>query len=99
MDEDENEEEKIEKFFALIKSTREVQERLVEARETPAAGKPQSSAPAPWNPTFVLEDFVEAPSPPPPEAEKASTSTEGEKQESGEGSGNKGLDLDLNLSL
>lgn len=101
--EEAEDEEKIEKFFALIKSTREVRERLVaapEARETPAAGKPQS-APAPWNPTFVLEDFVEAPPqpPPPPEAEQAGTSREGEKQESGEGSGNKGLELDLNLSL
>lgn len=89
------EEDKMEKFFALIKSTREVRERLVaapESRERAAAEK------RPWNPTFVLEDFVEA-SPPPPEVEKEGTSAEGQKQESVEKSGKKGLDLDLNLSL
>lgn len=97
---DQDEEEKIEKFFALIKSTREVRERMVgapQSRQTPAADKPKSP---PWNPTFVLEDFVETPPPPPTEVDKAGTSMEGENQESDEESGNnKGLDLDLNLSL
>ncbi|XP_057792241.1 protein NEGATIVE REGULATOR OF RESISTANCE-like [Salvia miltiorrhiza] len=95
---DEAEEEKMEKFFALIKSTREVRERLVgapENRERAAADKRQ---PPPWNPTFVLEDFVETPSAPAPapEVEKEGTSAEGEKPEK---SDEKGFDLDLNLSL
>ncbi|KAH6772575.1 hypothetical protein C2S52_004622 [Perilla frutescens var. hirtella] len=93
---EEDEEEKMEKFFALIKSTREVRERLVTAaenKERPAADKKESTPP-PWNPTFMLEDFVEAA---PPVVEKAGTSNEGEKQVGGEKRG--GLDLDLNLSL
>ncbi|KAL1535012.1 protein NIM1-INTERACTING 1-like [Salvia divinorum] len=86
--EDEDEEVKMEKFFALIKSSREVREQLAGAsvkKERATADNPQST---PWNPTFVLEDFVEV--------EKESTSKEGEKRESGE---KKGLELDLNLSL
>lgn len=92
IDEDEDEEEKMEKFFALIKSTREVRECLVGAtksKERADADKPQWS---PWKPTFVLEDFMEAP----PEVEKEGSSTEGEKEESGE---KNGLELDLTLSL
>ncbi|XP_042009672.1 uncharacterized protein LOC121758322 [Salvia splendens] len=93
-DEDEDEEVKMENFFALIKSTREVWEQLAGTSEkkerATTADKPQ---PTPWNPTFMLEDFVEAPA---PVVEKEGTSKEGEKRESGE---KKGLELDLNLSL
>ncbi|KAI3445456.1 hypothetical protein Pfo_002121, partial [Paulownia fortunei] len=107
-DQEENEEEKMEKFFALIKSTREVRERMVTAgenKEKVGGDKPQAAATAAmamgaWNPTFRLEDFMEAPPPvPPPATEKAAEagpSTEGEKQESDEKSEK---ELDLNLSL
>ncbi|KAG6408615.1 hypothetical protein SASPL_131633 [Salvia splendens] len=73
----EEEEAKMEKFFALVKSTREVREQLAGTSEkkerATTADKPQST---PWNPTFVLEDFVEAPA---PVVEKEGTSKEGEK--------------------
>ncbi|KAL2254208.1 UNVERIFIED_CONTAM: hypothetical protein Sindi_0215500 [Sesamum indicum] len=105
MGEEENEEEQIEKFFALIKSTREVRERMATAGETKekaAADRPQPAggAAAVWNPTFRLEDFMEAAPPPSPPMEKAAEagpSTDGGKQESDEKSGDKGLDLNLSL--
>ncbi|KAK4427575.1 hypothetical protein Salat_1526400 [Sesamum alatum] len=103
MGEEEIEEEQIEKFFALIKSTREVRERMAtagETREKAAADRPQppgGAAAAVWNPTFRLEDFMEAPPPTTVKAAEAGPSTDGGKQESDEKSGDKGLDLNLSL--
>ncbi|KAL7119909.1 hypothetical protein ACP275_02G090500 [Erythranthe tilingii] len=88
----------MEKFFALIKSTRELRERMVAGKEKAAGYKPQPAA-EPWNPTFRLEDFVDVPPPPPMEiaAETGPSTTVREKQESDEGNGNNGLDLNLSL--
>ncbi|XP_057963083.1 protein NIM1-INTERACTING 3 [Malania oleifera] len=97
-EEDEDEEEKIEKFFAIIRNTREVQQRLVGSRpkedekeeakeEKPSGGK--------WNPTFQLEDFAE-------DALSKGSSSKGagpsrrEENKEGEGGGD-GLDLKLSL--
>ncbi|XVF05912.1 hypothetical protein REPUB_Repub06bG0002600 [Reevesia pubescens] len=63
----EEEEEKVEKFFALIRSTREMRDRL---RNVPNGSKEEelekkklqeekSVAAAVWNPTFQPEDFME----------------------------------------
>ncbi|KAG8369042.1 hypothetical protein BUALT_Bualt15G0109200 [Buddleja alternifolia] len=95
---EENEEEKMEKFFALIKSTREVRQQMVVAgqnKEIAAGDKPQSAAA--WNPTFTPEDFMEGPPSPPTAVAVPGPSTEEEKQESGDKNGEEGLDLNLSL--
>ncbi|XP_057439064.1 uncharacterized protein LOC130730931 [Lotus japonicus] len=48
--EEENEEQKMEKFFALIKSTKEAHDLL--------SSKEKTKAKCIWNPTFQPEDFI-----------------------------------------
>ncbi|KAK6915704.1 NPR1/NH1-interacting protein [Dillenia turbinata] len=71
VDREDNEEEKMEKFFALIRSTKEVRDHLLgegselkekekekEEKKEAAEGEKQRAV---WNPTFQPEDFMENP--------------------------------------
>ncbi|XVF41727.1 hypothetical protein PTKIN_Ptkin01aG0303100 [Pterospermum kingtungense] len=62
---DDEEEKEVEKFFALLRSTREMRDRL---RKVPNIGskeeedkkkQEEKSVSAIWNPTFQLEDFMD----------------------------------------
>lgn len=70
LQEQENEEEKVEQFFALIRNTKEMHDRLrkseglkeekekkMEQEKAKAAAAARVSAA--WNPTFQAEDFME----------------------------------------
>ncbi|KAL2491182.1 NPR1/NH1-interacting protein [Abeliophyllum distichum] len=60
-DEENDEEKKMELFFALIKSTRQVHEKLMK-RDQKGIEKPNEYKPpvaAVWNPCFRPEDFME----------------------------------------
>lgn len=62
MEDEEDDDQKIELFFALIKSTREVQEKLMKG-EHKGIRKANEDKPPPqpvvWNPSFRPEDFME----------------------------------------
>lgn len=96
--EEENEEEKIERFFGLVKSSREIRELLMMRKQelkVENEGTRVDPVAAVWCPTFRPEDFGVAPVRSSPRQETAEPS-------SGVARGNleeKGLDLDLNLSL
>ncbi|XP_075489034.1 uncharacterized protein LOC142527924 [Primulina tabacum] len=102
--EEENEEEKMEKFFALLKSSRELKERLAIRNSQSHSKKSDNekaaaAAASAWNPAFLFEDFE--PSPPTPQAGNECA----EAQKAGPSSKTKDEDkngdevLDLNLSL
>ncbi|XP_027102501.1 uncharacterized protein [Coffea arabica] len=66
--EEDNEEEKMETFFALIRSTRDIRERMVmsnadrlrlEEDQKKRANHDQNKPSAVWNPTFQPGDFME----------------------------------------
>ncbi|XP_061346001.1 protein NIM1-INTERACTING 3 [Gastrolobium bilobum] len=50
--EEESEEQQLEKFFALIKSTKDIRDRLSKEKE-------EEKAKGVWNPTFQPEDFID----------------------------------------
>ncbi|CAJ1870124.1 unnamed protein product [Sphenostylis stenocarpa] len=55
--EEENEEQKIEKFFALIKRTKDVRDRLYKNTDNKKIdGERENSI---WNPKFQAEDFID----------------------------------------
>ncbi|CAL5341049.1 unnamed protein product [Camellia sinensis] len=61
---DEDEEEKMEKFFALIRSTRDVRKRMVitdieEEKKKKKKGEEEKLPVGVWNPSFQPEDFME----------------------------------------
>ncbi|KAF5946867.1 hypothetical protein HYC85_017095 [Camellia sinensis] len=60
---DEDEEEKMEKFFALIRSTRDVRKRMVitdmEEEKKKKKGEEEKLPVGVWNPSFQPEDFME----------------------------------------
>lgn len=113
-DQDEDEEEKIKKFFALVRSTREVRELMVKSanklqeEEEKKKGEEDKSSMAVLNPSFHLEDFIEGgggkskfPDQASPEAGPSSKrqDDETEKEEDKEGGGGDHHGLDLKLSL
>lgn len=110
-EQEDDEEKSVEKFFALIRSTREARDRLLghgdaskqqEKKQGEEEGKEKAMM-GTWTPTFRLEDFMGG-----SQAKGAkdfpgvqagpSERKEEEKEESKEGNGG-GSGLDLNLSL
>lgn len=57
-DEEEEDEIKMEKFFALIRSIRESRERMIKFGGSDGKGKVKNGVGA-WKPQFQLEDFME----------------------------------------
>ncbi|CAK9146383.1 unnamed protein product [Ilex paraguariensis] len=96
--EEENEEENMEKFFTLIRSIREVRERMTrgvgksnEAEQK--ATETEEKAVQVWMPSFRPEDFMEEAPSKGPETDIAGVSkTHDDKEDGGDG-------LDLELSL
>lgn len=107
--EEEDEEKKIEKFFALIRSTREVRDRLrrgLNEEKEKEEKKVQKKATAIWYPTFQPEDFMEdsksrslGATPAGPSKSEGKGKEEKVKEPEEADEGGKDLDLDLNLSL
>ncbi|XP_047156406.1 protein NIM1-INTERACTING 1-like [Vigna umbellata] len=54
--EEENEEQKIERFFALIKRTKDVRDRLYKETKQMDGERERSI----WNPKFEVEDFIDS---------------------------------------
>lgn len=113
-DEDEDEEEKIHKFFALVRSAREVRKLMVksanklqeEEENKKKKGEEGKSSMAVLNPSFQLEDFIEGGGggkskfpQASPEAGPSKRQDETEKEEDKEGGGSDHHGLDLKLSL
>ncbi|KAM4118844.1 hypothetical protein ACJW30_03G013600 [Castanea mollissima] len=108
---EENEEEKMEKFFALIRSTREVRDLLMRtgANSTEKEEKKveKDKEVMVWNPMFQPEDFIEEdededndkPKNTPGAKSLADPSNKEEKDEEEDKEGRGGDGLDLNLSL
>ncbi|KAG5548947.1 hypothetical protein RHGRI_014351 [Rhododendron griersonianum] len=112
-DQDEDEEEKIKKFFALVRSTREVRELMVKSanklreEEEKKKGEEDKSSMAVLNPSFHLEDFIEGgggkskfPQASPeagPSSKRQDDETEKEEDKEGGGGDHHGLDLKLSL--
>ncbi|XP_051135840.1 protein NIM1-INTERACTING 3 [Andrographis paniculata] len=91
--EEDSDEEKMERFFALVKSTRELRERMnFGIKEKASENKPPAAAV--WNPTFKPEDFAD---PPEKTVEKPAAAEGGKRGSDGEKGGDE--ELDLNLSL
>ena len=107
------EERKMEMFFALIRSTRDVRDRLRgtlnEAKEKGSEDQKklvEKESKAIWNPTFRPEDFMQDDKSkrPPGDVQQAGPSKrekgeEDEKKDDKEGGGGGGNGIDLNLSL
>ncbi|KAK6911686.1 NPR1/NH1-interacting protein [Dillenia turbinata] len=105
---EENEEERMEKFFALIRSTKEVRDRLLgegselkeKEKKEAAEGEKQRAV---WNPTFRPEDFME--NPPqhqtggPSKQEESPADQPGTSKQNEAKEDDVGKELDLNLSL
>ncbi|CAK9185974.1 unnamed protein product [Ilex paraguariensis] len=93
----ENEEEKTEKFFALIRSTRELRELMTgRVDQTKEADKKatEEKAVEVWTPSFRPEDFMEEAPSKSPQIDIASAS---ETQDKTKEDGGDGLDLKLAL--
>ncbi|XP_054798254.1 uncharacterized protein LOC129303165 [Prosopis cineraria] len=56
-EEEDSEEQKMEKFFALIRSTKEVRDRLSKERENNKKSEEDKFKNV-WNPSFQPEDFI-----------------------------------------
>lgn len=109
--EEENEEAKIEEFFALIRSTREIRDRL--RRNSNQDNKKKTSDHnyhnkaingSVWNPTFRIEDFLEDHKTTPVVIRIGQEGPSNQKEGKEEGIYHKEQDkgdngLDLNLSL
>ncbi|XAR52729.1 hypothetical protein NMG60_11020942 [Bertholletia excelsa] len=112
-EEEESEEEKMQKFFALIRSTRDLRDRLVGsgAEKSRDGEKKKDGEEKPvevWNPSFRPEDFMEggnhSKSKDQPTSlagpSKRDDKSRDEEEDREGGGGNRGGDgLDLNLSL
>ncbi|XP_062144983.1 uncharacterized protein LOC133852273 [Alnus glutinosa] len=110
-EEDEDDERKMEMFFALIRSTRDVRDRLKEksSSEDHVKKVEKDHLKAIWNPTFRPEDFMQQDhdkskmmSPPGREPQPGPSKPEKEEEEEDdhkEVGGNPGNGIDLNLSL
>ncbi|XP_022742070.1 protein NIM1-INTERACTING 3-like [Durio zibethinus] len=103
---DEEEEEKVKKFFALIRSTREMRDRLrnvpngsKEEEEKKKKKQEEKSVAAMWNPKFQPEDFMEdSKSKNPLSVNDAGPSSKREQEkETKEGGEDSSLDLKLSL--
>ena len=105
--EDEDDEEKcVEKFFALIRSTREVRDRLIghgDASKEQEKKKEKEKEIGAWTPMFQPEDFIDrsqakaANKDFPGNQAGPSERKEEEKEEIKEGNGGSGIDLNLSL--
>lgn len=108
-EEDEGDEQKsVEKFFALIRSTKEARDRLLShgdhAKKGAEEGKTEKEKEVgAWTPTFQLEDFMDGSHGkavknfPVIQAGPSQRKEEEEKQETKLGTGGSGLDLNLSL--
>ncbi|CAK9155333.1 unnamed protein product, partial [Ilex paraguariensis] len=99
--EEENEEAKMEKFFALIRSIREVQERMTrglgKSKEAEKKATKEKAVQV-WTPSFRPEDFMEeAPSRGPQTDISGSSDTQNKIKEDDKEDGGDGLDLKLSL--
>lgn len=100
---EESEEEKMEKFFALVRSTREMRDRLKGGTSKPESEEKEGDkAGASWNLTFELEDFVdnkktESETAPATAAQSAGPSKSKEEKEDDKTDKDGGLDLELSL--
>ncbi|KAG4909926.1 hypothetical protein AAZX31_20G083900 [Glycine max] len=100
--EEESEEQQMEKFFALIKSTKDVRDRLSKQKE-------EEKAKGGWKPTFQPEDFMDHKDlakinvlrhqPAAPSSGSGKEVTPEPHPEAQHGNNNKPTDLDLTLSL
>ena len=98
------EEEKVDKFFALIRSTREMRDRL---RNVPNGSKEEEekkkqeekSVAAMWNPKFQPEDFMEDSKSKNPLVVKDADPSSKREQEKETKEGGEDSSLDLKLSL
>ncbi|GFZ09623.1 hypothetical protein Acr_21g0002220 [Actinidia rufa] len=105
MENEEDEEEEMEKFFALVRSAKDVRERLNKSQEEEKKKDEGEKPVGVWNPSFQLEDFMEGDykSKDTPQASLAGPSKredeshETKEEDHKEGGG--GDRLDLNLSL
>ncbi|XP_050382972.1 protein NIM1-INTERACTING 1 [Argentina anserina] len=104
--EEEDEEAKIEKFFALIKSTRQVCEILKGSSNWPLRKKDENkkeeepdnkSTGGAWNPAFQPEDFLDQDDKATTAGHGAGPSTIQEEDEKEKDKGGDGLDLKLSL--
>ncbi|KAM5560955.1 protein NIM1-INTERACTING 3-like [Rosa sericea] len=103
--EEEDEAEKIEKFFALIKSTRQVCEILRGSSNWPLEKKDQNKKEedrekrtgGAWNPAFQPEDFLDQDDKATSDGHGAGPSKIQEEDKEEEDKGGDGLDLKLSL--
>ena len=103
--EEEDEEKKIEQFFALIKSTRQVchllrgsskwSKKKQRDQNTKEVDQEKAAGGSVWNPTFQPEDFLDQDDKGTTAGHGASPSTVQEENEEDKG----GIGLDLKLSL
>ncbi|CAA2997844.1 NIM1-INTERACTING 1-like [Olea europaea subsp. europaea] len=109
----ENDDEKMESFFALIKSTRDIRQSMMKGRDQsnkkdsvkPIDDKPPPSPVVAWNPSFQPEDFMDDPQKMPlnhtaqlPAGSSSKREKEEEPRDEDQGR-EMGMGLDLNLSL
>ncbi|PKI44541.1 protein NIM1-INTERACTING 1 [Punica granatum] len=103
-DEEESEEEKMEKFFALIRSTREMRDRLRGGTSEPERENKEGKAGLVWKPTFEPGDFVDddkskSKSIKAPAAAEPEGPSESRKDQEEDKTGTNSRGFDLNLSL
>ena len=97
----EDEEEKMEKFFALLRSTKRMHDQLrrnsnrifKEKEEIKKVGKERVSVA--WNPSFLPEDFLDDGK----DSQAAAGGGPTKREEKEKKEGEEGTDLDLKLSL
>ncbi|KAJ9180367.1 hypothetical protein P3X46_008625 [Hevea brasiliensis] len=94
---EEDDEVKMEKFFALIRSSRDLMRKDPNESKEKEEKKPEAAAA--WNPSFQPEDFIQdifkdSQTDPGP---SKTAEDEQEKQKKEEEEGDNGLDLDLSL--
>ena len=104
MENEEDEEEEMDKFFALVRSVKDVRERLNKSQEGEKKKGEGEKPVGVWNPSFQLEDFMEGgdKSKGTPQASLAGPSKredETREEDPNGGGGGGGDRLDLNLSL
>ncbi|PKI76092.1 hypothetical protein CRG98_003453 [Punica granatum] len=98
-----DEDGKMEEFFALIRSTRDIRDHLIRSEAAPQeASKMNKREPNVWTPKFEPKDFAEGsrscPAPP-SETEEAGPSKEDDREDKEQGMRKDSSGLDLKLSL
>lgn len=105
--EEKDEDEQIEKFFALIKSTRQLRDLLRGSSNGPKEKRDQKkkeegqekAAGGTWNPAFQPEDFLDQDGKGTSAGNGAGPSKIQEEEEEGKKEDKEGVSLDLKLSL